>query len=89
MQHVCLRYSANLPGTSAAGFPSTNCESGLNARVQFPACWDGVNLDSPDHMSHTAYLSELDNGSCPDSHPVGLMKMLFEVNACLFFVNLA
>ena len=22
---------------------------------QFPQCWDGVNLDSPDHKSHMAY----------------------------------
>lgn len=24
------------------GFPTTNCEAGLNARIHFPACWDGV-----------------------------------------------
>ena len=23
------------------GFPTTDCESGLNARIHFPACWDG------------------------------------------------
>lgn len=37
------------------------------------------NLDSSDHTSHTAFLSELDNGACPDTHPVGLMKLLYEV----------
>ena len=25
--------------------------------VEFPQCWDGVNLDSPDHKSHMAYPS--------------------------------
>ncbi|KAG8745917.1 hypothetical protein FRC10_006721 [Ceratobasidium sp. 414] len=30
-------------------------------------------------MSHVAYLSILDNGNCPSTHPVGLMKMFFEV----------
>ena len=37
----------------------------------FPSCWDGVNLDSPDHMSHVAYAvdGEVD-GDCPSSHPV-------------------
>ena len=37
------------------------------------------NLDSPDHISHTAYLSDLDRGSCPSTHPVPLMKLLYEV----------
>lgn len=23
--------------------------------LRFPTCWDGVNLDSPDHMSHMSY----------------------------------
>jgi hypothetical protein len=23
--------------------------------VRFPTCWDGVNLDSPDHIAHVAY----------------------------------
>jgi hypothetical protein len=23
------------------GFPNTDCESGLNHRIHFPACWDG------------------------------------------------
>lgn len=64
---------------SGIGFPDTNCEAGFNARVHFPACWDGVNLDSPTHTTHVAFLSELDNGSCPSDHPVGLMKLFFEV----------
>ncbi|PPQ69349.1 hypothetical protein CVT24_001644 [Panaeolus cyanescens] len=53
--------------------------AGLNARIHMPACWDGVNLDSADHISHTAFLSELDNGDCPSTHPVAMMKMLYEV----------
>jgi len=27
-------------------------QQGLALHVQFPNCWDGVNLDSPDHQSH-------------------------------------
>lgn len=34
--------------------------------VEFPQCWDGVNLDSPDHKSHMAYA----NDGCPATHPV-------------------
>ncbi|KAJ7678764.1 hypothetical protein B0H17DRAFT_944121 [Mycena rosella] len=68
IQWSCLRYNAGLPGYDDNGtaFPTTDCESGLNARLHMPACWDGINLDSADHMSHTAFLSGLDNGKCLD-----------------------
>lgn len=40
--------------------------------IRFPDCWDGVNLDSPDHRSHMAY-SRREHGSkvwtCSPSHP--------------------
>ncbi len=42
---------------------------GLALHVQFPDCWDGVNLDSPDHHSHTAYSVR---GACPADKPVAL-----------------
>ncbi|KAF5382534.1 hypothetical protein D9615_002802 [Tricholomella constricta] len=80
IEWACLRYPA--PGYNSfngQGFPTTDCESGLNARVHMPACWDGKNVDSPDHMSHVAYLSGLDNGKCPDTHPVPLLKLFLEV----------
>ncbi|KAF9053089.1 hypothetical protein BJ165DRAFT_1570503 [Panaeolus papilionaceus] len=77
----CLRY-VNSTATGydrAKGFPTTNCEVGLTAKIHMPACWDGVNLDSEDHVSHVAYLSQLDNGDCPSSHPVTLMKMAYQI----------
>jgi hypothetical protein len=42
---------------------------GLALHVQFPNCWDGVNLDSPDHQSHMAYSVR---GSCPADLPVAM-----------------
>lgn len=36
-------------------FPKKPCPAGLMVNVRFPTCWDGKNLDSPDHMSHVAY----------------------------------
>ena len=47
----------------------TTCPVGntIWATVTFPQCWDGVNLDSPDHKSHMAYPVD---GACPKSHPV-------------------
>lgn len=49
--------------------------------IKFPNCWDGVNLDSEDHMSHMAYaeayITPAGRGSsqCPVSHPVKLPKI--------------
>lgn len=51
---------------TAGGFPTVKCPQGLRADLQFQSCWDGINLDSPDHKSHVAYLSDLDNGKCPE-----------------------
>jgi len=50
-----------------------NCPVGdsMVQNVSFPQCWDGVNLDSPDHKSHMAY----PRGSCPASHPVPLPEI--------------
>ncbi|MGP3979620.1 DUF1996 domain-containing protein [Streptomyces sp. KR80] len=46
-----------------------NCKPGenLHVRVDFADCWDGKNLDSPDHVSHVAYSSK---GKCPATFPV-------------------
>ncbi|KAG9088375.1 hypothetical protein FRC06_002059 [Ceratobasidium sp. 370] len=79
---ICLRYTTNNPSYEGHGFPTTDCEAGFQSRLHMPACWDGkacINVDSADHMSHVAYLSQLDNGDCPSTHPVGFMKMFFEV----------
>ena len=45
--------------------------------VAFPICWDGVNLDSPDHKSHMAYPTKV---GCPTSHPVQLPHLTEKVS---------
>ncbi|KAI2466278.1 hypothetical protein F4781DRAFT_434536 [Annulohypoxylon bovei var. microspora] len=35
--------------------PKEPCPAGIMANLRFPTCWDGVNLDSPDHASHVSY----------------------------------
>jgi hypothetical protein len=45
-------------------------------------CWDGVNLDSPDHKSHVTYPinGSFEGGSpCPASHPVRLPQLFYEI----------
>ena len=76
------RISINFNGPPEAqtpGFANTNCPDGLRAQVFFPSCWDGVNLDSPDHKSHMAYPDGIDNGQCPYTHPNHLISIFYEV----------
>lgn len=52
----------------------------MRAQVFFPSCWDGKNLDSPDHVSHMSYpVQTYNGGSCPDSHPVHLISLFYEL----------
>jgi hypothetical protein len=59
-----------------------NCAVGdiVMMNIGFPECWDGRNLDSPDHMSHMAYRDYARNGGrCPASHPVALPQISMHV----------
>lgn len=65
-------------------FVSCASDEVLIAKLVFPDCWDGRNLDSADHKSHMAY-SQGARGACPSSHPVKLPQITFE--AWYFGVN--
>ena len=58
-----VRPQATVPTCPNAG------RMGLALHVAFPDCWDGVNLDSVDHVSHLAYSMR---GRCPADHPVAV-----------------
>ncbi|RYN37992.1 hypothetical protein AA0113_g11023 [Alternaria arborescens] len=63
-------------------FPTQPCKTGIMTAVRFPTCWDGVNLDSPDHMAHMSYPefgSFESGGPCPASHPVRMGQLFYEV----------
>ncbi|KAI1853724.1 hypothetical protein JX266_001708 [Neoarthrinium moseri] len=60
----------------------TDCDYGLRAQIQFQSCWDGRDYQ-PDN-SHVAYMSQIDNGVCPPTHPRQLIHLFFEV---LYGVN--
>ena len=54
------------------------------AHVFFPACWDGIHLDSVDHRSHLAYPRNQTTGAitnisnnhvCPPTHPVKIPQV--------------
>ncbi|CAG8953618.1 hypothetical protein HYFRA_00010077 [Hymenoscyphus fraxineus] len=42
-------------GNDTTHLPDHFCPGGIRTQVTFPTCWDGKNLDSPDHQSHVAY----------------------------------
>lgn len=50
------------------------------SRLSFPSCWDGVNLDSPNHRSHVSYPV---SGRCDSGHPVKLPRINFFQRWCL------
>ena len=51
------------------------CDLGLRATVGFPSCWDGL-TDNSDNL-HVVYPNN--NGVCPQSHGMALMRLVFEV----------
>ena len=51
----------------ARPLPARLAKTSLELHVDFPDCWDGRRLDSPDHHSHMAYSR---NYVCAASHPV-------------------
>ncbi|KAH8589234.1 hypothetical protein B0O99DRAFT_655545 [Bisporella sp. PMI_857] len=75
--------------------PPRFCNDGIRTTISFPTCWDGVNLDSPDHKSHVAYATVPfegyfppvatppyapgERGKCPESHPVHLPQLMYEI----------
>jgi hypothetical protein len=76
------------PGTENSTSIPTSCQPGDSVRthIVFPQCWDGVNLDSPDHKSHMANPIQFWTGDpnrqyrCPADHPVVLPLITFNVD---------
>ncbi|CAI6308259.1 unnamed protein product [Periconia digitata] len=90
--HRCLKESEGIMGGNGAPcdrndtpyFPKKPCPGGIRATVIFPSCWDGVNVDSPDHRTHVTYAQEgglgaLAGDKCPDSHPVRIPQVMYEI----------
>lgn len=76
---VCLTAGTSPPQQAGFFDPKYYCVNGMRMQIYFPSCWDGQNLDSPDHSSHVAYpIERPDGGNCPSTHPVRLMGVFFE-----------
>ncbi|OCL06293.1 hypothetical protein AOQ84DRAFT_390285 [Glonium stellatum] len=65
--------------------PAQPCKGGIRSNILFPTCWDGKNLDSPDHKAHIAYPTSGPatflslGGDCPSTHPVRIPQLMYEV----------
>ncbi|KAI1280279.1 hypothetical protein F5Y07DRAFT_396433 [Xylaria sp. FL0933] len=69
-------------GSDTQSFPAKPCDGGIRTTITFPTCWDGVNVDSPDHKSHVSYpqTGTFESvGQCPSTHPVRLPQLMYEV----------
>ncbi|KAF2729401.1 hypothetical protein EJ04DRAFT_537866 [Polyplosphaeria fusca] len=81
LTYTCLdTFVTRTPETIA--FPDRKCKEGIMTSLRFPTCWDGKNLDSPDHKSHMSYPETgtfESGGPCPSTHPVRTGQLMYEV----------
>ncbi|KAF2017849.1 hypothetical protein BU24DRAFT_161295 [Aaosphaeria arxii CBS 175.79] len=69
-------------GDDTFDLPKKQCGGGIRTTITFPTCWDGKNVDSPNHKEHVAYPSSgsfESTGPCPSTHPVRLPQLMYEV----------
>jgi hypothetical protein len=80
LRFVCLQNKGTrFPELPA--FPDKPCTGGIMTVHHFPACWDGKNLDSPDHQAHMYNTNKeafVNAGPCPASHPVRVPQVAYE-----------
>ena len=85
---ICHRCMGNGEGFApcdskdSSSFPPKPCPGGIRSTIIFPQCWDGKNLDSPDHQSHMFNTIKMDGFTnappCPASHPVRMPQVTYE-----------
>ena len=73
---ACLDYNNGTPETPR--LTKTDCPGGLRAQIHFPSCWNGKDLYKSD-QSHVTYLSGIDTGVCPPTHPKLFPHLFIEV----------
>ena len=68
------RWSCLHAGQVGSSPDFVTCPAGtmLESYLDFPQCWNGRDLDSPDHKSHMAYPV---GAACPPTHPVVVPKL--------------
>lgn len=59
-------------------FLDANCPDGIRLEMMFPSCWNGKDVDSPDHKSHVAYPDLVMTGTCPEGYETRLVSLFYE-----------
>ena len=86
---ICYGPKGENPGwkqTIAAAYADGTCVAGADfvAEIDFPICWDGVNLDSPDHQAHVVGAVQAQKPPftwrCPATHPVVLPTISYNIH---------
>jgi len=77
ISYACLAEQPN-PETHNLPTDKKFCKNGLRAQIFFPMCWNGKDIDTPDHKSHMAYPTIYNDGDCPSTHPVRIPGVFFE-----------
>ncbi|KAJ4417140.1 hypothetical protein N0V82_006340 [Gnomoniopsis sp. IMI 355080] len=68
-------------GSDTVEIPSASDCQMIRQTIIFPACWNGVDLDSANHQDHVAYsgTGATGGGACPSTHPVKLPQVMYEL----------
>jgi len=75
---LCLDF--NGVSTRSDYLPEKPCPSGIRAQLNFQSCWNGKDVDSPDHKSHVSYRANgPDSGDCTPDFPVNLPRIFYEM----------
>lgn len=80
LSYTCMENQASR-SPETISFPKTPCKLGIMANHRFPTCWDGKNVDSPNHQDHVTYPvtgSFESGGDCPSTHPVKIPQLMLE-----------
>ena len=78
----CYGGPNNTNNQYGSSIPSCDAGAQVVQVITFPQCWDGRNLDSPDHKSHMSYVVPIPAWpwfTCPTSHPVPLPEITFNI----------
>ncbi|MEV6924939.1 DUF1996 domain-containing protein [Dactylosporangium sp. NPDC051485] len=79
-QFYCAFYGpGDLDGVARStngNWPICGGTATLHFILQFPDCWDGEHLDSPNHKDHVAFGS---GNGCPAKHPVKIPAIAFDI----------
>ncbi|MFF5497673.1 DUF1996 domain-containing protein [Streptomyces aquilus] len=75
-QYWCAGPGGEIGRSADGNWPICAPTAHLTHQLVFPDCWDGKNLDSPDHKSHVAFTYD---GKCSGAYPVAIPNLSFVV----------